>query len=69
MVKHAVLLIVFPVLVACGTIVRGVSDGVDAINASQSFRQGRFGALTEEELAWASTAGNTLKITLSFKLD
>lgn len=40
----------------CGVIYRGVSDGVMAINHSQLLRQGRYGELTEQELAWAQTA-------------
>ncbi|NOI25472.1 DUF3131 domain-containing protein [Vibrio mediterranei] len=56
MQRLVVLLLVLPLLYACGTIVEGVSSGVEAINTSQTFRQGRYGKLTEQELAWASTA-------------
>ncbi|WP_241033867.1 DUF3131 domain-containing protein [Vibrio maerlii] len=40
----------------CGVIYRGVSEGVTAINQSQFLRQGRYGQLTELEVAWAQTA-------------
>ncbi len=49
-------LLVVSGLSGCGVVYRGLSDSIDAVNQSQYLRQGRFGDLTEEELAWAAIA-------------
>ncbi|NLS12040.1 DUF3131 domain-containing protein [Vibrio sp. SM6] len=41
---------------ACGVVYRGINSGLDTISQSQMIRQGRYGELTEEELAWATIA-------------
>ncbi|MGF1693183.1 DUF3131 domain-containing protein [Photobacterium kagoshimensis] len=43
-------------LTSCGVVYQGVQDGLTTINTSQIIRQGRYGKLTEQELAWAQTA-------------
>ena len=56
MLKNGVVLALILSLSACGVVYQGVNDGFTAINHSQMIRQGRYGDLTEEELAWAMTA-------------
>ncbi|MBA5760794.1 DUF3131 domain-containing protein [Vibrio sp. 404] len=56
MLKSVVVLACIYSLTACGVLYQGVNDGIDAISQSQMLRQGRHGQLTEQELAWASTA-------------
>ena len=56
MLKNSVVLALILFLSACGVIYQGVNDGFTAINHSQMVRQGRHGDLTEEEIAWATTA-------------
>jgi len=43
-------------LTSCGVVYQSVEEGLTSLNASQVIRQGRFGALNEEELQWAQTA-------------
>jgi len=54
--KSFVVLVLSTLLTSCGVVYQGVSDGISAINESQAFRQGRYGELSEEEIAWATTA-------------
>ena len=56
MLKKAIVVLVTCQLAACGVVYRGVQDGITSVNESQLIRQGRYGELTEDELAWAKTA-------------
>lgn len=56
MLKRWIVIVLSMSISACGVVYRSVTDGVDSINQSQLVRQGRYGDLTEEEIAWASTA-------------
>ncbi|MGF1685436.1 DUF3131 domain-containing protein [Photobacterium japonica] len=56
MLKKVIVVLVACQLAACGVVYRGVQDGITSVNESQLIRQGRYGELTEDELAWAKTA-------------
>lgn len=56
MLKSSAVLALALLTTSCGVVYQGVNDGISAINQSQAFRQGRYGDLSEDELAWASTA-------------
>ncbi|WP_413113478.1 DUF3131 domain-containing protein [Thaumasiovibrio sp. DFM-14] len=56
MLRHAVVLITIVLLTACGVIVNGVQDKLATLDKSQMIRQGRYGALSEQELFWAEVA-------------
>ncbi|GAL06653.1 hypothetical protein JCM19237_2750 [Photobacterium aphoticum] len=56
MLKKALVVLVACHIAACGVVYRGVQDGMTSVNTSQLIRQGRYGELTEDELAWAKTA-------------
>lgn len=56
MLKKVVILGLTLMLCSCGVIYQGVQGGLTSINSSQMLRQGRYGALSEQELEWAKTA-------------
>lgn len=43
-------------LTSCGVVYQGIQNGIESVNTSQVFRQGRYGALTDQERHWAETA-------------
>ncbi|MCP4325175.1 MAG: DUF3131 domain-containing protein [Alteromonadales bacterium] len=56
MLKLFALLITAILISSCGVVYKGVNDGLAVISESQYIRQGRYGSLTEQELAWAAVA-------------
>lgn len=58
MAKRGFVCLLILLLTSCGVVYRGVNDGVSALTQSQWVRQGRYGELSEQELAWAQIAWN-----------
>ncbi|WP_299013181.1 DUF3131 domain-containing protein [uncultured Photobacterium sp.] len=56
MLRKTLLLCSVLCLSSCGVIYQGVQNGITTLSESQMIRQGRYGTLTEQELAWAKTA-------------
>ena len=56
MLKHFIVFFLVMLTSSCGVVYQSINDGITAVSESQYIRQGRYGPLSEQELAWASTA-------------